>query len=157
MHQILDDCVWTRGSRSYTVFIQQDFAKNKAIPQGEDHVVYFPPVWNWSQQFSVKDLTLFNNPMYVGKGAACVQNGEVKTFKRTKVTADSVLVYALFFIYTTKTVETRFSWNAFWWRSLDVFMISLLETHRKLGWRLQYHEDFHAGGEMKTCCSRSWN
>ncbi len=67
------------------VFSLQDFAKNKAIPQGEDHVVYFPPVWSWSQQFSAKDQTLFNNPMYVGKGAACVQNGEVKTFRRTKV------------------------------------------------------------------------
>lgn len=67
------------------VFTLQDFAKNKAIPQGEDQIVYFPPVWNWSQQFSTKDQTLFNNPMYVGKGAACVQNGEVKTFRRTKV------------------------------------------------------------------------
>lgn len=63
----------------------QDFAKSKAIPQGEDQVVYFPPVWNWSQQLSTKDQTLFNNPMYVGKGAACVQNGEVKSFRRTKV------------------------------------------------------------------------
>nr|XP_057945612.1 myotubularin-related protein 10 isoform X2 [Doryrhamphus excisus] len=61
-----------------------DFARNKAIPQGEDPVVYFPPVWDWSQQFSLKDQTLFNNPMYVGKGAACVLNGEVKSFRRTK-------------------------------------------------------------------------
>ncbi|XP_056233285.1 myotubularin-related protein 10 [Seriola aureovittata] len=61
-----------------------DFAKNKAIPQGEDQVLYFPPVWDWSQQFSTKNQTLFNNPMYIGKGAACVQNGEVKTFRRTK-------------------------------------------------------------------------
>lgn len=68
-----------------------DFAKNKAIPQGEDPVVYFPPVWDWSQQFSIKDQTLFNNPMYIGKGAACVQNGEVKTFKRTKKTYSSTL------------------------------------------------------------------
>ncbi|XP_075965922.1 myotubularin-related protein 10 [Anarhichas minor] len=68
-----------------------DFAKNKAIPQGEDQVVYFPPVWDWSQQFSTKDQTLFNNPMYVGKGAACVQNGEVKTFRRTKKTYSSTL------------------------------------------------------------------
>uniref|UniRef100_A0AAQ6A5I5 Myotubularin phosphatase domain-containing protein n=1 Tax=Amphiprion ocellaris TaxID=80972 RepID=A0AAQ6A5I5_AMPOC len=68
-----------------------DFAKNKAIPQGEDQVVYFPPVWEWSQQFSIKDQTLFNNPMYVGKGAACVQNGEVKTFRRTKKTYSSTL------------------------------------------------------------------
>lgn len=84
--------------------------------------MYFPPVWNWSQQFSIKDLTLFNNPMYVGKGAACVQNGEVKTFKRTKVPAHYCEVYALFFcssslislmmaegeIYTVKTCgETK--------------------------------------------------
>uniref|UniRef100_A0A3Q0QXY9 Myotubularin related protein 10 n=1 Tax=Amphilophus citrinellus TaxID=61819 RepID=A0A3Q0QXY9_AMPCI len=68
-----------------------DFAKHKAIPQGEDQVVYFPPVWEWSQQFSTKDQTLFNNPMYVGKGAACVQNGEVKTFKRTKKAYSSTL------------------------------------------------------------------
>ncbi|XP_029316251.1 myotubularin-related protein 10 isoform X2 [Cottoperca gobio] len=68
-----------------------DFAKNKAIPQGEDQVVYFPPVWDWSQQFSTKDQTLFNNPMYVGKGVACVQNGEVKTFRRTKKTYSSTL------------------------------------------------------------------
>ncbi|XP_047436879.1 myotubularin-related protein 10 isoform X1 [Mugil cephalus] len=58
-----------------------EFAKSKAIPQGEDQVVYFPPVWEWSQQFSTKDQTLFNNPMYIGKG---VQKGEVKTFRRTK-------------------------------------------------------------------------
>lgn len=70
------------------VYCPQDFAKNKAIPQGENPVVYFPPVWEWSQQFSIKDQTLFNNPMYVGKGAACVQNGEVKTFRRTKVWTD---------------------------------------------------------------------
>lgn len=74
-------------SRINIVLSLQDFAKNKAIPQGEDQVVYFPPVWDWSQQFSSKDITLFNNPMYVGKGAACVQNGEVKTFRRTKVTS----------------------------------------------------------------------
>uniref|UniRef100_A0A3Q3N5P9 Myotubularin related protein 10 n=1 Tax=Mastacembelus armatus TaxID=205130 RepID=A0A3Q3N5P9_9TELE len=73
------------------VQVSTDFAKNKAIPQGEDQVMYFPPVWDWSQQFSTKDLTLFNNPMYVGKGAACVQNGEVKTFRRTKKTYSSTL------------------------------------------------------------------
>ncbi|XP_068429432.1 myotubularin-related protein 10 [Clinocottus analis] len=68
-----------------------DFAKNKAIPQGEDQVVYFPPVWDWSQQFSAKDQTLFNNPTYVGKAAACVQNGEVKTFRRSKKAYSSTL------------------------------------------------------------------
>ncbi|XP_034535808.1 myotubularin-related protein 10 isoform X2 [Notolabrus celidotus] len=68
-----------------------DFAKNKAIPQGEDPAMFFPPVWDWAQQFSTKNQTLFNNPMYVGKGAACVQNGEVKTFRRTKKSYSSTL------------------------------------------------------------------
>lgn len=67
------------------MFLPQDFAKSKAIPQGEDHTVFFPPVWKWSQQYSPKDQTLFNNPLYVGKVAACVQNGEVKSFRRSKV------------------------------------------------------------------------
>lgn len=67
------------------LFLLQDFAKSKAIPQGEDQAVFFPPVWKWSQQYSPKDQTLFNNPLYVGKGVACVQNGEVKSFRRTKV------------------------------------------------------------------------
>ncbi|XP_072320693.1 myotubularin-related protein 10 isoform X2 [Eucyclogobius newberryi] len=61
-----------------------DFAKTKAIPPEEEQSVFFPPVWDWSQQFTAKEQTLFNNPMYVGKGAACVHNGEVKTFRRTK-------------------------------------------------------------------------
>ncbi|XP_029900992.1 myotubularin-related protein 10 [Myripristis murdjan] len=61
-----------------------DFTKSKRIPLGEEKVLHFPPVWDWSQQFSLKDQTLFNNPMYVGKGASCVQNGTVKTFRRTK-------------------------------------------------------------------------
>ncbi|XP_033840185.1 myotubularin-related protein 10 [Periophthalmus magnuspinnatus] len=61
-----------------------DFAKTKAIPPGEEQSVYFPPVWEWSQQFTAKEQTLFNNPMYVGKRAVCVHNGEVKTFRRTK-------------------------------------------------------------------------
>lgn len=67
------------------MFLLQDFAKSKAIPHGEEQAVFFPPVWKWSQQFSPKDQTLFNNPLYVGKGAACVQNGEVKSFRRSKV------------------------------------------------------------------------
>ncbi|XP_026175677.1 myotubularin-related protein 10 isoform X2 [Mastacembelus armatus] len=88
---VLSDSMWIPlfstflfNSPKHCSQLLMDFAKNKAIPQGEDQVMYFPPVWDWSQQFSTKDLTLFNNPMYVGKGAACVQNGEVKTFRRTK-------------------------------------------------------------------------
>lgn len=61
-----------------------DFAKTRTIPHEEEQSVYFPPVWEWSQQFSAKEQTLFNNPMYVGKSVACVQNGEVRTFRRTK-------------------------------------------------------------------------
>ncbi|KAF7668875.1 hypothetical protein LDENG_00278040 [Lucifuga dentata] len=61
-----------------------EFAKNKGILVSEEQLLYFPPVWEWSQQFSIKDQTLFNNPMYVGKAAACIQNGAVKTFRRLK-------------------------------------------------------------------------
>ncbi|KAM4593130.1 myotubularin-related protein 10 isoform 1-T3 [Odontesthes bonariensis] len=88
---ILSDSMWNPlfstflfSSPKQRAQFLNDFAKNKAIPQGEDQTAFFPPVWEWSQQFSIKDQTLFNNPMYVGKGAACVQNGEVKTFRRTK-------------------------------------------------------------------------
>ncbi|KAG5839386.1 hypothetical protein ANANG_G00204440 [Anguilla anguilla] len=62
----------------------REFAQNKNIPLGEDKALRFPPVWDWSQQFSLKDQALFNSPMYVGKGATCVQNGAVKTFRRKK-------------------------------------------------------------------------
>ncbi|XP_051550513.1 myotubularin-related protein 10-like isoform X2 [Myxocyprinus asiaticus] len=58
----------------------RDFASSKSIHLGKDQALRFPPVWDWSQQFSLKDQTLFNNPLYVGKIATCVQNGTVKTF-----------------------------------------------------------------------------
>ncbi|XP_047219348.1 myotubularin-related protein 10 [Girardinichthys multiradiatus] len=88
---VLSDSMWIPlfstflfNSSKHCAQLLQDFSKNKAIPQGEDHTVIFPPVWKWSQQFSTRDQTLFNNPMYVGKGAASVQNGEVKSFQRSK-------------------------------------------------------------------------
>ncbi|KAJ7986127.1 hypothetical protein DPEC_G00347570 [Dallia pectoralis] len=68
-----------------------DFAQSKCIPLGEEKALRFPPVWDWSQQFSLKDQALFNNPMYVGKGATCVQNGAVKSFRRTKKNYSSTL------------------------------------------------------------------
>ncbi|XP_064849541.1 myotubularin-related protein 10-like [Oncorhynchus masou masou] len=68
-----------------------DFAKSKCIPMGEEKALRFPPVWDWSQQFTPKDQALFNNPMYVGKGATCVQNGAVKSFRRTKKNYSSTL------------------------------------------------------------------
>ncbi|XP_056100115.1 myotubularin-related protein 10 [Rhinichthys klamathensis goyatoka] len=58
----------------------RDFASSKSIHLGQDQALRFPSVWDWSQQFSLKDQTLFNNPLYVGKIATCVQNGTVKTF-----------------------------------------------------------------------------
>ncbi|XP_077084721.1 myotubularin-related protein 10 [Siphateles boraxobius] len=58
----------------------RDFASSKSIHLGQDQALRFPLVWDWSQQFSLKDQTLFNNPLYVGKIATCVQNGTVKTF-----------------------------------------------------------------------------
>uniref|UniRef100_A0AAY4CVQ6 Myotubularin phosphatase domain-containing protein n=1 Tax=Denticeps clupeoides TaxID=299321 RepID=A0AAY4CVQ6_9TELE len=62
----------------------REFVHSKSIPLGNEQALKFPPVWDWSQQFTLKDQTLFNNPLYVGKGATCVQNGTVKTFRRTK-------------------------------------------------------------------------
>ncbi|KAM6981235.1 myotubularin-related protein 10 [Aplochiton taeniatus] len=61
-----------------------EFVKSKSILLGQEKALRFPPVWDWSQQFSPKDQALFNNPMYVGKGATCVQNGAVKSFRRSK-------------------------------------------------------------------------
>ncbi|RXM30071.1 Myotubularin-related protein 10 [Acipenser ruthenus] len=63
----------------------REFARSKNIHLGDEKVLQFPSVWDWSQQFTAKDQALFNNPLYVGKSATCVQNGAVKTFKRTKV------------------------------------------------------------------------
>ncbi|KAJ8249173.1 hypothetical protein GJAV_G00231960 [Gymnothorax javanicus] len=62
----------------------RDFAQSKNIPVGEHKALRFPPVWDWCQQFSLKDQALFNNPLYVGKSATCMQNGTVKTFRRSK-------------------------------------------------------------------------
>ncbi|XP_067255613.1 myotubularin-related protein 10 isoform X2 [Chanodichthys erythropterus] len=71
----------------------RDFASSKSIYLGQDQALRFPPVWDWSQQFSLKDQTLFNNPLYVGKIATCVQNGTVKTFthRRSKKNYSSTL------------------------------------------------------------------
>lgn len=95
---VLNDSMWIPlfstflfNSSKQSNQLLHDFAKNKAIPQGEDQTVFFPPVWKWSQQYSVRDQTLFNNPMYVGKGASCVQNGEVKSFHRSKKTFSSTV------------------------------------------------------------------
>ncbi|XP_061078648.1 myotubularin-related protein 10-like isoform X1 [Conger conger] len=62
----------------------REFVQSKNIPRADEKALRFPPVWDWSQQFSLKDQALFNSPLYVGKGATCVQNGAVKTFRRTK-------------------------------------------------------------------------
>ncbi|XP_028679372.2 LOW QUALITY PROTEIN: myotubularin-related protein 10 [Erpetoichthys calabaricus] len=62
----------------------REFVKSRSISCGDEKPLRFPPVWDWSQQFSEKDQALFNNPLYVGKSASCVQNGAVKSFKRTK-------------------------------------------------------------------------
>ncbi|XP_036391581.1 myotubularin-related protein 10-like [Megalops cyprinoides] len=69
----------------------KEFAQSKNIPLGEDKALRFPPVWDWSQQFTLKDQALFNSPLYVGKGATCVQNGAVKSFRRTKKSYSSTL------------------------------------------------------------------
>lgn len=52
---------------------------------GDEKGLKFPSVWDWSLQFTAKDRTLFFNPLYIGKSTPCVQNGAVKSFRRTKV------------------------------------------------------------------------
>ncbi|XP_025127245.3 myotubularin-related protein 10 isoform X4 [Bubalus bubalis] len=61
-----------------------EFAISKNIQLGDEKGLKFPSVWDWSLQFTPKDCTLFHNPFYIGKSTPCVQNGSVKSFKRTK-------------------------------------------------------------------------
>ncbi|XP_074090366.1 myotubularin-related protein 10 [Macrotis lagotis] len=68
-----------------------EFAISKNIQLGDEKGLKFPSVWDWSLQFTAKDRTLFNNPLYIGKSTPCVQNGSVKSFKRTKKTYSSTL------------------------------------------------------------------
>ena len=67
----------------FKYFILQEFAISKNIQLGDEKGLKFPSVWDWSLQFTPKDRTLFHNPFYIGKSTPCVQNGSVKSFKRT--------------------------------------------------------------------------
>ncbi|XP_076852448.1 myotubularin-related protein 10 [Brachyhypopomus gauderio] len=71
----------------------RDFALTKRISLGQEQALHFPPVWDWSQQFSPRDQALFNNPLYVGKSAPCVHNGTVRTYshRRSKRVFSSTL------------------------------------------------------------------
>ncbi|XP_020377136.1 myotubularin-related protein 10 isoform X1 [Rhincodon typus] len=75
----------------------QDFATNGNL-HCEGKGVELPPVWNWFLQFTAKDLTLFNNPLYIGKSVTCVQNGTIKSFKRAKKNSSS----SIYSVYTMK-------------------------------------------------------
>ncbi|XP_007456480.1 PREDICTED: myotubularin-related protein 10 [Lipotes vexillifer] len=68
-----------------------EFAISKNIQLGDEKGLKFPSVWDWSLQFTAKDRTLFHNPFYIGKSTPCVQNGSVKSFKRTKKSYSSTL------------------------------------------------------------------
>uniref|UniRef100_A0A8C5M5Q3 Myotubularin related protein 10 n=1 Tax=Leptobrachium leishanense TaxID=445787 RepID=A0A8C5M5Q3_9ANUR len=68
-----------------------EFAIAKNIQLGDEKGLKFPPVWDWSLQFSAKDRALFNNPLYIGKSVPNVQNGVVKSFKRSKKNYSSTL------------------------------------------------------------------
>ncbi|XP_068131684.1 myotubularin-related protein 10 [Hyperolius riggenbachi] len=61
-----------------------EFAIGKNIQLGDEKGLKFPSVWNWALQFSAKDRSLFNNPLYIGKSVPNVQNGNAKVFKRSK-------------------------------------------------------------------------
>ncbi|XP_067871762.1 myotubularin-related protein 10 isoform X2 [Heterodontus francisci] len=75
----------------------EDFATNGNL-QCEEKGLELPSVWNWSLQFTSKDLTLFNNPLYIGKSVTCVQNGAIKSFKRVKKNSSSTI----YSVYTMK-------------------------------------------------------
>ncbi|XP_005285065.1 myotubularin-related protein 10 isoform X1 [Chrysemys picta bellii] len=68
-----------------------EFAISKNIQLGDEKGLKFPSVWDWSLQFATRDRMLFHNPWYIGKSAPCVQNGSVKSFKRTKKNYSSTL------------------------------------------------------------------
>ncbi|XP_067829528.1 myotubularin-related protein 10 isoform X2 [Heptranchias perlo] len=75
----------------------QDFATNGKL-QCDGKGLELPSVWYWSLQFTAKDLTLFNNPLYIGKSVTCVQNGTIKSFKRAKKNSSS----SIYSVYTMK-------------------------------------------------------
>ncbi|KAM9275803.1 myotubularin-related protein 10 isoform 1-T1 [Morus bassanus] len=68
-----------------------EFAISKNIQLGDEKGLRFPCVWDWSLQFTSRDRLLFHNPLYIGKSMSCVQNGAVKTFKRSKKNYSSTL------------------------------------------------------------------
>ncbi|CAH2273729.1 Hypothetical predicted protein [Pelobates cultripes] len=68
-----------------------EFAIAKNIQLGDEKGLRFPAVWDWSLQFSAKDRALFNNPLYIGKSVPNVQNGALKSFKRSKKNYSSTL------------------------------------------------------------------
>eukprot|EP00062_Callorhinchus_milii_P002620 gi/632939205/ref/XP_007908180.1/ PREDICTED: myotubularin-related protein 10 [Callorhinchus milii] len=87
--------------QSQRVQQSQDFAIN-----GNLHCsgpgLRLPNVWDWSLQFTEKERTLFNNPLYIGKTASCLQNGTIKTFRRSKRNFTSSVCSPLCSVYTMK-------------------------------------------------------
>ncbi|KAB0405623.1 hypothetical protein E2I00_010299, partial [Balaenoptera physalus] len=77
-----------------------EFAISKNIQLGDEKGLKFPSVWDWSLQFTAKDCTLFHNPFYIGKSTPCVQNGSVKSFKRTKVSYRNALTIKTLYLLT---------------------------------------------------------
>ncbi|XP_069758455.1 myotubularin-related protein 10 isoform X4 [Narcine bancroftii] len=75
----------------------QDFAMNGNL-ECEGKGLELPSVWNWSLQFTPRDRTLFNNPLFIGKSVSCVQNGTIKSFKRAKKNSSSSICS----VYTMK-------------------------------------------------------
>lgn len=84
----------------FKYFILQEFAISKNIQLGDEKGLKFPSVWDWSLQFTPKDCTLFHNPFYIGKSTPCVQNGSVKSFKRTKVNYKNALMVETWCLHT---------------------------------------------------------
>uniref|UniRef100_A0A673JMJ5 Myotubularin-related protein 10-like n=1 Tax=Sinocyclocheilus rhinocerous TaxID=307959 RepID=A0A673JMJ5_9TELE len=88
---VLGDSMWVPIFSTFLFNCPRQRAENSRV---RFHLVKLVELnWDWSQQFSLKDQTLFNNPLYVGKIATCVQNGTVKTFthRRSKKNYSSTL------------------------------------------------------------------
>lgn len=95
-------------------FIFQEFAISKNIQLGDEKGPKFPSVWDWSLQFTAKDRTLFHNPMYIGKSTPCVQNGSVKSFKRTKVSYKHILTLEISYSHVNQEREEEVNWWVGW-------------------------------------------
>lgn len=135
--QLVHYCSWLCPFLSSSLSLwYQDFARSKSISLGRDKVLQFPPVWDWSQQFSLKDQALFNNPLYVGKSAPCVHNGTVRTFihKRSKVRIEMTGIFHLK-IHTASQSSVLLYSNIVWFKNVYINSKILVLVYLTVVWQ----------------------